>query len=353
LLDKVPENPIERTFSSTEFYYKTGKKMTNFTFLKSRIALLFITIASLSGLRVHAQQEAMFSQYMFNTLLINPAYAGSRDVLSMTALGRQQWIGVNGAPQTYTFSVDMPLKNEKMGIGFTAFSDKLGDQNNMGGYLTYAYRVRVGAKSTLSFGVQGGVDNIRWALVNTENINPLDPAFAVTVNKVLPNVGGGLYLSNDRGYIGLSVPRIMQNSLFNTDSSAKQRRHYYGMMGLVFGKGAFKVKPSMLVRYTEGTPLGLDGNINFWIKDKIAFGVSGRTAQLREFGGNNPLDAVVGMLEVQLTPQLRFGYAYDFTMNKLNDGRKINNGLGFQTHEGMLRYEFGFGKNKILTPRYF
>jgi type IX secretion system PorP/SprF family membrane protein len=352
LLGKVPENPIERTFSSTEFYYKTGKKMTNFTFLKSRIALLFIAIASLSGFNSHAQQEAMFSQYMFNTLLINPAYAGSRDVLSMTALGRHQWVGVDGAPQTYTLSVDMPFKNEKMGIGMTLFSDKLGDQNNFGGYLTYAYRVRVGAKSTISFGVQGGVDNINWALQKTKNIS--DPVF-VPINKTLPNIGGGIYLSNDRGYIGLSVPRIMRNSLFSADSSAKLSRHYYGMMGLVFGKGAFKVKPSMLVRYTDGSNLGVDGNINFWIKDKIAFGVSGRTNQFKEFGTTtNPLDAVIGMLELQLTPQFRFGYAYDMTLNKLGENGKVTNGgLGLGSHEIMLRYEFGFGKNKILTPRYF
>jgi type IX secretion system PorP/SprF family membrane protein len=354
LLGKVPENPIERTFSSTEFYYKTGKKMTNFTFLKSRIALLFIAVASLSGFNSHAQQEAMFSQYMFNTLLVNPAYAGSRDVLSLTALGRYQWAGVEGAPQTYTLSVDMPFKNEKMGIGFTAFSDRLGTQNNLGGYLTYAYRVRVGAKSTLSFGVQGGIDNIQWALQNTQNINSLDPVFISGINKILPNVGGGLYLSNDRGYIGLSVPRIMRNPLFSSDSS-KQSRHYYAMMGLVFGKGAFKVKPSMMVRYTNGANLGVDGNINFWIKDKIAFGVSGRTNQFKEFGTTtNPLDAVIGMLELQLTPQLRLGYAYDMTLNKLGENGKVTNGgLGLGTHEGMLRYEFGFGKNKILTPRYF
>lgn len=353
-LTKYPKILLSEPYQAQNFTIKTGKKMTNFTFLRSRVALLFLTVASFCGYNSHAQQEAMFSQYMFNTLLVNPAYAGSRDVLSITALGRQQWFGVDGAPQTYTLSVDMPLRNEKMGIGFTAFSDRLGTQNNMGGYLTYAYRIRVGARSTLSFGVQGGVDNLRWALNDTKNINALDPAFAISLNKVLPNIGGGLYLSNDRGYIGLSVPRIMQNTLFsNSDTTAKQFRHYYAMMGLVFGKGAFKIKPSMLVRYTKGAPLGLDGNINFWIKDKIAFGVSGRSAQLRGFGGTNPLDAVVGMLEVQLTPQLRLGYAYDMTLNKLNDGRKIKNGLGFQTHEGMLRYEFGFGKNKILTPRYF
>lgn len=131
------------------------------------------------------------------------------------------------------------------------------------------------------------------------------------------------------------------------------QRHYFTMMGFVIGKGSFKVKPSTMIRYTPGFGIGVDGNINFWIKDKIAFGVSGRTNQLNAFGGSNPIDAIVGMLEIQLTPQLRLGYAYDHMLNRINTAGKSTNSLGPQTHEAMLRYEFGFGKNKILTPRYF
>jgi Type IX secretion system membrane protein PorP/SprF len=125
-------------------------------------------------------------------------------------------------------------------------------------------------------------------------------------------------------------------------------------MGFVLGKGSIKVKPSTMLRYTPGAPLGVDGNINIWIKDKISFGVSGRISQFQSFSGD-PFDAAVGMIELQLTPQLKMGYAYDFTTNKLNDPSKtgMNRFMGIPTHEAMLRYEFGFGKNKILTPRYF
>jgi type IX secretion system PorP/SprF family membrane protein len=339
--------------------------MKNFTNLKNRVATLLLIGALSSSNQTFAQQEAMFSQYMFNTMAINPAYAGSRDVLSLTALGRYQWVGVEGAPTTYTFSMDMPIKSEKMGLGLQVSHDGLGLAKNTGVYLTYSYRVKVGPRSTLAFGVQGGAMNLRWALSDAKNVGN-DPVFSgnYDINRILPNVGGGIYLSNDRGYIGVSCPQIMQNSITNynlgSDSlkkagDGKTRRHYFVMMGFVLGKGNFKIKPSTMLRYTSGAPLGVDGNINFWIKDKISFGISGRISQFQNFSQVNPFDAAIGMLELQLTPQLKMGYAYDFTNNKLNDQTKtgINRLIGIPTHELMLRYEFGFGKNKILTPRYF
>lgn len=342
--------------------------MKNFTNLKSRLAALLLVGALSLSYQTFAQQEAMFSQYMFNTLAINPAYAGSRDVLSLTALGRYQWVGVEGAPKTFTFSMDSPIKNEKMGLGLQVTRDEVGLQKNTGVYGTYAYRIKVGPRSTLSFGVQGGATNVRWALSDAQNLTDgTDNVFlgASDQNKILPNVGGGIYLSNDKGYIGISCPQIMQNTIsnFNLADSlgkgniGKTRRHYFAMMGFVIGKGSFKIKPSTMVRYTQGAPLGFDGNLNFWIKDKIAFGVSGRISQFQAMGqdSRNLFDAAIGMIELQLTPQFKLGYAYDFTSNKLNDQSKsgVNRLLGIPTHEVLLRYEFGFGKNKILTPRYF
>ena len=340
--------------------------MKKFTNLKSRLATLLLVGALSVSYQTFAQQEAMFSQYMFNTLAINPAYAGSRDVLSLTTLGRYQWVGVEGAPKTFTFSMDSPIKNEKMGLGFQITRDEVGLQKNTGIYLTYAYRIKVGPRSTLSFGVQGGATNVRWALSDAQNLsNPNDYIFlgASDQNNILPNVGSGIYLSNDKGYIGISCPQIMQNAISKftpTDGKSiagKTQRHYFAMMGFVIGTGSFKIKPSTMVRYTQGAPLGLDGNVNFWIKDKISFGVSGRISQFQAMGQDSKslFDAAIGMVELQLTPQFKLGYAYDFTSNKLNDESKtgINRFLGIPTHEILLRYEFGFGKDKILTPRYF
>lgn len=329
------------------------------SYVKS-IAFLMVFLGMVET--TQAQQEAMYSQYMFNTLAINPAYAGSRDVLSMSAMLRYQWLGVDGAPTTQSFTIDMPVKNEKMGIGAAFYRDAIGVNSTVGGNLMFAYKVKLGQKTTMSMGLQGGVENVSSLLSSVANVGILDPSFseANNVNKMFPNAGLGVFISNDRSYLGISVPKLIENKLsaYEIDGitySTNQRRHYFAMMGFVLGKGNVKVKPSTMLRYTAGTPLGIDGNVNVWFKEKIAIGISGRKSQAT-LSGQEVLDAVVGMLELQLTPQIRIGYAYDYNRNGLN----ISNGnadvrllTGTPTHEFMLRYEFGYGKNKIVTPRYF
>ncbi len=326
---------------------------------KTRIPALIFGILLTSQL--FAQQEVMYSQYMFNTLAINPAYAGSRDVLSMTLLGRYQWLGVPGAPNTYSFTMDMPIKNEKMGLGIQAYTDAIGVARNTGGFLSYSYKVKVGAKTTLALGVNGGVENISNLLSDVANIN-YDPVFseANNINRLFPNAGAGLFISNDKSYLGISVPHLIENKLssFVVDNKTYetiQRRHMFAMMGFVIGKGNVKIKPSMMIRYTANAPIGFDGNVNVWFKDKISFGISGRKSQAT-LSGQEVMDAAVGMIELQLTPQLRLGYAYDYNMTSLNSLSKTGKSkqfTGTPTHEGLLRYEFGYGKSKILTPRYF
>ncbi|AWV98151.1 PorP/SprF family type IX secretion system membrane protein [Arcticibacterium luteifluviistationis] len=325
-----------------------------------KVALLLVGI--LSALQSNAQQEVMYSQYMFNTLAINPSYAGSRDVLSLTALGRYQWIGVNGSPTTYSFTLDMPFKNEKMGLGLMAYTDAIGVSRTTGINIPYAYRVKVGSKTTLALGVQLGLDYVSNNLSSVANVASGDNVFdgSNDVNKMFPNAGLGLFLSTDRGYIGISVPKIIENELSSYVQNgetyqSKQQRHYFMMMGFVLGKGNVKIKPSTMLRYTKGSPLGIDGNVNFWFRDKIAVGFSARKSQAT-LSGQDVMDALVGIFELQLTPQLRLGYSYDYNMTSLNNessGDFKNRLTGTPTHEGLLRYEFGYSKNKILTPRYF
>lgn len=324
-------------------------------YFRRRFTYLLTCMGLVLGYQAQAQQEVLYSQYMFNTLAINPAYAGNRDVLSISAMGRYQWIGVPGSPTTFSLTADSPLKNEKMGLGIIAFNDAIGHAKNTGLSLVYSYKVKLGEKSTLSLGVQPSINNINWRLSNVVN-GGIDPVFDASndINRLYPNVGGGIYISGDRSYLGFSVPQIIEQKLnaFSTSESVsdiRTRRHYYAMMGFVVGQGAFKVKPSMLVRYTDGAPLGFDGNVNFWIRDTFSIGISGRKSQ-PSLSGTNVMDAVVGMLELQLTPQLRIGYAYDVNMTKLNGTRAF---MGTPTHEGLLRYEFGFNKSKVLSPRYF
>ena len=316
------------------------------------MAVLLLSLGVGSS-RVQAQQDKMFSQYMFNLMALNPAYAGSRDVLSMTALYRSQWIGLEGAPQTATFTADMPLNNERIGVGIQLYNDRSGKQTETGAYASYAFRFPVGERSTLSFGLTGGVsaysNRLTDVITSPGQLGPNDPAFATDINKMLPNFGTGVYISNDRSYLGVSVPRLLRNNL--SDYSApgvrsRQARQAYAIAGFVIGLSpALKLKPSMLVKYSEGSTLGFDGNVNLWINDRVAIGTSYRRNQFYTFTDQTN-DAVVGLLELQLSDQFRLGYAYDHTLNNLSK-------YAPSSHEIMVRYEFGFSKNKILTPRYF
>jgi len=306
--------------------------MTNL--IKQKWTMILLLIATIGSSNLQAQQDKMFSQYMFNMMALNPAYAGSRDVLSATALYRNQWGGMVGAPQTATFSIDMPVNRERVGLGL---------------------------QTTLALGLQGGAMSFRWDLTQANLGSSLsDPAFANNVSKILPNFGTGIYLSNDRSYLGVSVPYLIENNLsdYANDQRAKVRRHYYATAGFVIGKGNVKLKPSMMARYVNGAGLSLDGNLNLWFNDKVAIGASYRhnrfstyAGQIQEIDGNILTgDALVGMIELQLSDQFRLGYSYDWTRNRLNHDRKF---LTIPTHEVMIRYEFGSSKSKILTPRYF
>ncbi|MDF7818203.1 type IX secretion system membrane protein PorP/SprF [Runella sp. MFBS21] len=335
--------------------------MTNI--IKQKCTMLLLLISLIGSSKLWAQQDKMFSQYMFNMMALNPAYAGSRDVLSATALYRNQWGGMPGAPQTATFTIDMPVNREKVGLGLQLFNDQVGLENWTGAMLSYAFRIKMGERSTLALGLQGGAMNFRWDLAKANLGNNLsDPAFASNVSKILPNFGTGIYLSNDRSYIGVSVPYLIENNLSDYDSGeqrAKIRRHFYATAGFVVGRNNVKLKPSMMARYVNGAGLSLDGNVNVWFNDRIALGMSYRhnrfttyAGQIQEDKEGNALkgDALVGMIEIQLSDQFRLGYSYDWTRNRLNQERKF---LSIPTHEIMLRYEFGFSKSKILTPRYF
>ncbi|MFN8356787.1 MAG: type IX secretion system membrane protein PorP/SprF [Spirosomataceae bacterium] len=312
--------------------------------------VLAVILAGICCLDTMAQQEAMYSQYMFNTLAINPAYAGSRDVLSMTALYRKQWVGIDGAPSTQTFTADMPLNKERIGLGLQAFNDEIGIFKNTGAYFSYAFRVKIAQRTTLALGLQAGATNLRADYLSVNTGPTADNAFSQNISKWLPNFGTGIFISNDRAYIGLSVPQLIRGRLndFSKSDSARQERHYFVMAGFVVKlSNSIHLKPSMLLKAVQGAPVAFDGNVNIWFRNRIALGASFRTGNVKF--NNSPIsggklgDAVVGLLEVQLSDQIRFGYAYDYMLNDLKK----------ESHEIMLRYEFGFTKSRILTPRYF
>lgn len=288
---------------------------------------------------VSAQQDAMYTQYMFNTLALNPAYAGSRNVISATGVIRNQWVGVPGAPNTQTFTMDAPIKSKKIGLGFQLFNDELGKTQNTGAVISYAYRIRM-EKASLSFGLQGSMSHFKTDY-NSVELDPsgmsADPAFISNDNKALYNFGAGIYYNTDRFYAGLSSPELM-NTVLPGSQTGKNRQsfHLFIMTGYVIDlNNSFKLKPSVLFKGVQGAPLEADLNASIWIKDRVSIGGQYRTNA-----------DISGLLEIQATPQIRLGYAYDHSTTALSN---YNTG----SHELMLRFEFGFQRNKVITPRYF
>jgi len=310
--------------------------------MKSIRSLFIVFTIAIAGQQAMAQQEAMYSQYMFNTLAVNPAYAGSRNVTSATALYRDQWIGIEGAPRTATFTIDMPVDAKKIGLGFQVFNDRIGITNTTGGFISYAYRIRM-EHATLAFGLQGGASQYR-ADFNSVALNtgsPSDLAFGQNINKTLLDFGAGIYYSTDKFYLGFSSPQLLNNKLSDltvqTDNSfAGQTMHLFLATGYVFSIAPdLKLKPSVLFKAVSGAPLEADLNATLWIKDAIAVGFQYRTEA-----------DISAMIEFQVSSQIRIGYAYD---RSTSDLVQFNSG----SHEIMLRYEFGFPQGKILSPRYF
>lgn len=301
---------------------------------------LVVSTAMLS-ISAKAQQHPMYSQYMFNMMNINPAYAGSRGTVTATALYRDQWVGIAGAPRTSSLSVDMPVNDKKIGLGFQVYDDKLGIERTTGFNASYAFRIQITNSGTLSLGLQAGLLNYRANYTEAVTFQPNDPAFQQNISGLLPAAAAGIYYNSDRFYIGLSTPALLKtkisyDNVAQVEGVTGRDLHAYLASGFVMNLNRDLVlKPSILVKAVSGAPVEYDLNANLWIQNTLAFGFSYRTG-----------DAYVGMAELQLSKQLRIGYAYDRTFNSLGN---YNSG----THELMLRMEFGPGNGKVASPRYF
>ncbi|OKS87532.1 PorP/SprF family type IX secretion system membrane protein [Mucilaginibacter polytrichastri] len=310
--------------------------------MKSFKILIILILITCAGKQALAQQEAMYTQYMFNSLAINPAYAGSRNVTSATALYRSQWVGIQGAPTTATLSIDAPLDNKKIGLGLQVFNDRLGITNTSGAFGSYAFRIRMD-KGTLALGLQAGVSQYRadFTSVNLGSDASPDLAFSNNINKMLIDFGVGVYYSTDKFYLGLSSPQLLNNQLHNftvegSNTFSGQAMHLFLATGYVFPLNEdLHLKPSVLIKYVKGAPIEGDLNATLWIKDVFAVGAQYRTEA-----------DISGLIEFQVSPQIRLGYSYDHSTTPLV---QFNSG----SHEIMIRYEFGFTKGKILSPRYF
>jgi len=282
------------------------------------------------------QQDPMYSQYMFNMLSVNPAYAGSREMLTATALYRKQWVGIDGAPTTITFTADAPVRNQKMALGLNVVSDKIGISKTMMINASYAYRIRLVNGGILSLGLQGGINQYRadYSSVKTSypGLDPpmIDQAFASSEGSLFPNFGFGAYYYTGRFFVGMAVPKMLKNNLSGTNSPTldftsypnRQNRHMFVTSGYSFDVNPdWSLKPSVLVKGVHGAPLEMDINVNAWWREKVGAGLSYRTA-----------DAMVAMFQFQAKPEINFGYAYDMTLSKFS-------GSNSGSHELMVRFE--------------
>ncbi|PKG43930.1 PorP/SprF family type IX secretion system membrane protein [Psychroflexus sp. MES1-P1E] len=302
---------------------------------------LVCSLLVLAAQTVSAQQDPNFTQYMYNTLSINPAYAGSRDVLSAVALHRSQWLGFNGAPTSQTFSAHTPISDGKMGLGFNIVNDQIGITQETDINAVYSYALDMSRYTKLSFGINAGVNLMNIDYRDLNIFDPTDPEFNNNIeNKISPQVGLGALLYNDKYFVGLSVPSLLRNDRFSdnsiSDATVRDRLHYFLTAGLVFElTPALKFKPSVLFRHVSGSPLLAELSSNFLINDKFTLGAAYRL--------NSAFSGIVGF---QASDSILLGIAYDrdiSTFSSYNDG----------SLEFFVRFELFKKYKKMYTPRFF
>jgi type IX secretion system PorP/SprF family membrane protein len=301
--------------------------------IKGLIVLVFILISTIS----FAQQDPQYTHYMFNTLSVNPAYAGQRETLSVVGLHRSQWVGINGAPQTQSLSIHSPLRNERIGLGLNIVSDALGPARESFVDANFSYTIPLNANDLkLSFGIKGGFHMLDTDWSKGRFQNP-DRVFNNNLNLISPTIGAGLYMHTRKWYLGLAVPNFLKTEHYDDfqESVATERMHFYFIGGYVFNiSETTELKPAFLVKGVSGAPLIADVSANFWFQKKLTAGLAWRWD-----------DSVSALVGLQVTPGMFVGYSYDMTTTGLSN---YNSG----THELTLRFEIK-KLGRILSPRFF
>lgn len=292
----------------------------------------------LMGLVSYSQQDAQYTQYMYNTINVNPAYAGSRGVLSVFGLHRTQWVGLDGAPTTNAFSINSPINNSNLGVGLSFVNDKIGPtvENTISADLSYT--IKTSETYKLSFGIKGTANLFNLDVNKLKVQNQGDPLLQNLNNNFSPNVGAGVYFHSDKSYLGVSVPNFFETKRYDDNDIAvyKERMNLYLIGGYVFDLSSnLKFKPAFLTKVVEGAPLQLDLSGNFLINEKFVLGAAWRWSA-----------AVSAMAGFQVSDGLYIGYGYDLETTKLAN---YNSG----SHEIFLRFELFKRQDRIVSPRFF
>ncbi|EDM43312.1 hypothetical protein SCB49_01117 [unidentified eubacterium SCB49] len=287
----------------------------------------------------YAQQDSQYTQYMYNTSSFNPAYAGNRDVFSAIALYRAQWVGLDGAPKTINFTAHSPV-GERVGLGLSFTNDEIGPSVENSIAADFSYTIPLGDDLDLSFGLKGGVNLLDVDFTKLLIYDPTDPQFEYNIdNRLTPIIGAGIFLNNDKWYAGLSVPNFLQTEHYDQSSisTAKEKMNFYAIGGYVFDIGSgTKLKPAVLLKSVEGSPIALDLSANFLFNDKFTLGGAYRLSA--------DFSALAGF---QYNESIMIGYSYDYGVQDLAN---YNNG----SHEIFLRFElFSSITTRMVTPRFF
>ncbi len=299
-----------------------------------------IALATLTG---YGQQDSQFTQYMYNTITINPAYAASREALSVFTLYRAQWVGLEGAPTTTVASITSPIRGSDVGLGFTVLNDAIGPTRETNFAVDFSYTIRASEQFKLAFGLKASGNILNVDFTKLSLYNPEDYVFDANItNKFSPNIGAGVFLYSDRTYIGLSVPFILETEHFDkysdsgSSSIAAEKAHYYLIAGHVFDLSTeIKFKPSVLTRVVPGSPLQVDISGNVLFNDVFTLGLAYRL--------NSAVSAIAGF---QLSDSVFIGYSYDMATTALAD-------YSYGSHEIFLRYELFRRFGGINSPRFF
>lgn len=288
-----------------------------------------------------SQQEAQFTQYLDNMVYYNPAYAGSHDVMSISALHRQQWAGFDGAPMSTTFSLHTPIGWENLGVGISALNDNVGPNNAtwINGDVSYSLKFKK-HKGRLSFGIKGGISLLNGDLTNLTTQDAGDQMLDERYqNEVLGNFGAGIYYHSDQFFAGVAVPRILDNTKDAgsiVDLKYIGQRHYYFMVGgYINANRMLKIRPSAMLKFTQNAPMAIDADLAFIFYDKFWVGANYRV-----------LESAALYFQLSISKQFKIGYAFEFSTSKL---RSYNAG----THELMLSYDLNLRGKALSSPRFF
>ena len=308
--------------------------------MRTRIIIFVLLVTSFG---VYSQQDAQFTQYMYNTININPAYAGSRGCLSIFGLHRTQWVGLDGAPVTNTFNINSPIGTSNVGLGLGIINDRIGPSNETSVSGDFSYSIPTSETFKLSFGLKASLNFLNIDLQSLKQQAGDSNLKDNITNSFTPNIGAGVYWHSDATYIGLSVPNFIESKHYDkttagspVSSIAKERVNIYAIAGHVFDLSeSIKFKPAVLSKIVTGAPLQVDVSGNFMFNDKFVAGLAYRWSAA--------LSAMVGF---QANDSWFIGYGYDLETTKLG---KYNSG----SHEIFLRYELFNKYDKIVSPRFF